>query len=60
MVKAEPKKKGRGVPWLWVLISLVAVFVAMAFSSKTSPRISLSGAIDRACQCARVIFMNSS
>ncbi|KAK7301527.1 hypothetical protein RJT34_12393 [Clitoria ternatea] len=39
--------------WLWVLVALVAVFVAMAMSSKTSPRIALFGAIERACPCAR-------
>lgn len=57
MVETEVKKKGFGTTrWVWVLVALVAVFVAMAMSSSTSPRIALFGAIDRACQCARVIY----
>ncbi|KAK7299890.1 hypothetical protein RJT34_10719 [Clitoria ternatea] len=32
---------------------LVAAFVAMAMSSKTSPRIALFGAIERACPCSQ-------
>ena len=55
MVKEEVEKRGCGIRWVWVAVALIAVFVAMAMSSKTSPRIALFGAIDRACQCARVI-----
>ena len=58
MVETEVKKKGFGTTrWVWVLVALAAVFVAMAMSSSTSPRIALFGAIDRACQCARVISL---
>lgn len=53
MVKTEVQKKGHKTRWLWLVVALVAVFVAMAVSSKTSPKIALFGAIDRACHCAR-------
>ncbi|KAG4946842.1 hypothetical protein JHK87_042849 [Glycine soja] len=53
MVKSEIEKKGCSTrQWLWLVMALVAVFVAMAMSSKTSPK-ALFGAIDRACPCAR-------
>ncbi|KAG4388014.1 hypothetical protein AAZX31_09G081800 [Glycine max] len=53
MVKAEIEKKGCSTRrWLWLVMALVAVFVAMAMSSRTSPK-ALFGAIDRACPCAR-------
>lgn len=59
MVKAEIEKKGCSTRrWLWLVMALVAVFVAMAMSSRTSPK-ALFGAIDRACPCARVIFLNN-
>ncbi|XP_054779488.1 endoplasmic reticulum oxidoreductin-1-like [Prosopis cineraria] len=50
---SKVEKKGYGIRWVWVLVALVAVFVAMAMSSSTSPKISLFGAINRACQCAQ-------
>lgn len=59
MVKSEIEKKGCSTrQWLWLVMALVAVFVAMAMSSKTSPK-ALFGAIDRACPCARVISLSN-
>ncbi|KAI4300046.1 hypothetical protein L6164_033464 [Bauhinia variegata] len=52
MVKAEIERKGHGTRWVWILVALAAIFIAMAMSSKTGPRTALFGAIDRACQCA--------
>ncbi|KAE9608235.1 putative thiol oxidase [Lupinus albus] len=53
MVKKEIEKKSYGSRWVKVVVVLVAVFVAIAMSSRTSSNIAFFGAIDRACPCSR-------
>ncbi|OIV97284.1 hypothetical protein TanjilG_07036 [Lupinus angustifolius] len=53
MVKKEIEKKSYGSRWVKVVVVLVAVFVAIAMSSRTSSNIAFLRAIDRACPCSR-------
>ncbi|KAI9122610.1 hypothetical protein K1719_006450 [Acacia pycnantha] len=49
---SEVKKKGHGTRWVWVLVPLLVIFVAMSMSS-SCPKKALFEAINKACQCAQ-------
>ncbi|WJX70900.1 hypothetical protein P8452_54957 [Trifolium repens] len=59
MGNTEFKKMGFGAKWVWVVVPLIAVIVAIAVSSKTSSKISLFGVIGKACQCTWVFKLTS-
>jgi hypothetical protein len=55
MVKAKAENMGHRKRWNWVVAgALIAIFVAVAVSLRTSPNLSLIGLTRTPCRCAKV------
>jgi ERO1-like protein alpha len=55
MVKAKAENMGFGKRWSWAVVgALIAIFVALAVSSRTFPIFSLFGLTSTPCHCAKV------
>lgn len=51
--------KGQRKQWGWVLGALIAIFVAVAMTTRTAPQISLFGRTNKPCHCDQVWFFHS-
>lgn len=55
MGKAEVEGKGHRKRWSWAVVgALIAIFVAVAMSSRISPNLSLFERTTTSCRCAKV------
>lgn len=50
-------EKGKTKRWGWAVGALIAVFVAVAMTSRTAPKISFFGRSNKPCNCTQVRFL---
>ncbi|OMO65769.1 Endoplasmic reticulum oxidoreductin 1 [Corchorus olitorius] len=55
MVESEVKKseKSEKMRWKWVIGAFIAIIIAIALASRSSPKISLFGQTDKSCSCSQ-------
>lgn len=52
--------KGQPKRWGWVLGAVIAIFVAVAMTSRVAPHFSIFGRSNKPCQCAQVNHLPTS